>query len=758
MKTESGLSVVMIFFSCQFTLGCLMPAGLIMDVPVSETVTASDTVPSDTTAMATYTELDDLVIVEKKKLVESDGAKLSYNVSEDPEAGSSNILEILRKVPGVSVDAEENVKVNGQSSFKVLMNGREDPMLKGDLKTILKSLPAASIKKIEVISEPGAKYEAEGVGGILNIVTDRKQDLSGFMTQLQGWFNSQQAGGNLNVRAKADKVMIDAQVSYNDGKIFKRPMVIDRETEYLTDASGAIETLHRESRSGWDYTGTGLNMSWEPDSLNLLTLSAHYGYNTWGGPQHDHRRQKDRNGEVIWDLTRDADSYGKYAGTGAQLSYQHTFGKEGHNLVASYEYDYSHLNYFTNYYQLAATGLGDESPFSSSRSKGDDNQHILQIDYANPFDSHHLLETGVKMNLNDSRSDSRSLYGSDKQDARPDPSQSMDLTQFKNIYAAYASYTGSFEKWNVKAGLRYEHTDMGLRYHTPGYRSFTSRLDDVVPNTAVSYNFTPASSLRLAYQTRISRPSLQYMSPYVNDLTPGWVTYGNPDLKSERSHIVSLSYSNYEGKFGGMAKLSYRHVANGINDVIFVKDGLINSTYANIGRDDMAALELNGNWNITDDLWWSVYTSVYYEYLKADSEMLAARNHGWRGNLNMDVGYRLPCKVRLQAYGGFNTPWFDLQSRGSTGYYYGIGANRAFLKDDALTVSLSLNNFLEGRRSNTYTQTSETINLTQTTRFVIWNIGIGVSWKFGGLKGGVKKTSAVIEKENSSGSNRRNDK
>lgn len=164
------------------------------------TMTATPTAETDTVGAAGYTDLEDFVIVQQKKLVESDGAKLTYNVTEDPESGSSNILEILRKVPGVTVDAEDNVKVNGQSSFKILMNNREDPMLKGDLKTVLKSIPASSIKKIEVISEPGAKYEAEGVGGILNIVTDRKQNLSGFMTQLSGWVNSWQAGGYVNSR------------------------------------------------------------------------------------------------------------------------------------------------------------------------------------------------------------------------------------------------------------------------------------------------------------------------------------------------------------------------------------------------------------------------------------------------------------------------------------------------------------------------------------------------------------------------------
>ena len=167
-------------FSLISYLNTITSVAATAEVPDS-TESAVPTAETDTVGAAGYTDLEDFVIVQQKKLVESDGAKLTYNVTEDPESGSSNILEILRKVPGVTVDAEDNVKVNGQSSFKILMNNREDPMLKGDLKTVLKSIPASSIKKIEVISEPGAKYEAEGVGGILNIVTDRKQNLSGFM-------------------------------------------------------------------------------------------------------------------------------------------------------------------------------------------------------------------------------------------------------------------------------------------------------------------------------------------------------------------------------------------------------------------------------------------------------------------------------------------------------------------------------------------------------------------------------------------------
>lgn len=705
----------------------------------------------ETDSLAGYdvTELDDFVIVQRKKLVESDGAKLTYNVAEDPEAGSSNIIDILRKVPGVTVDAEDNVKVNGQSSFKILMNGQENPMLKGDIKTVLKSIPAATIKKIEVISEPGAKYEAEGTGGILNIVTDKKTDLTGFMTKLSGWVNGYQAGANIYACTKLHKVMLDANISYNDGKVWPRSYSRDTKRDYL-DGDGAFSgSLRSKSRykNGWDYTGTTLNMSWEPDTLNLVNISANYGYNTWGSHGQDERTLLDADLAEVWRLQRYSAEKGRYNGVGAQASYQHNFGREGHNLILSYEFDYARQNGHSDSETESLTGILTEEPYTGSRTRQTFASQIVQIDYSNPFSPKHLLEAGAKININNDRSDNKTLGGPDKENATFDESLASAVKQYKDIYGIYASYTGTFDKWNAKAGVRYEHTRMGLDYRIGENPDFTTRLNDVVPNAAVSYNFTGASSLRMAYQMRISRPSLWALNPWINTTTPGQVQYGNPDLKSEKSHNVTLSYSNYEGKLGGSAQLLYRHTANSINDIIFMKDGLLNSTYANIGKAHFAQLSLNGDWDITNSLRWSLYASCSYQYFKAESELLNAKNHGWQYYVDSNVNYTMPCKVRISAFGGFYSPWLDLQGKGSNGYYYGLGLSRSFLKDDALSVSLNANNFLPYRRSNKYTQNSESVMLSSHTVYKCWSVGMSVTWKFGGLKASVKKTAANIEKE-----------
>lgn len=732
-----ALSLIISYLYTSAVEPAALPAG---DATASEA-------PADSISDGDATDLDDFTIVTQRKLVQSDGAKLTYNVTEDPESGSSNIMDILRKVPGITIDAEENIRVYGQSNFKILMNGREDPMLKGDLKTILKSIPAASIKKIEVISEPGAKYEAEGVGGILNIVTDTSRNLSGFMTQLSAWVNSYNAGGYVDGRTKIKNVMLGASVSYNNGHLYPRSYYSDREWEDLTGGENHLLRSSQKGHSGWDYTGVRANMSWEPDTLNLFTLSVNFGDNGWGSHSEETRTMFKPDMSLLWDIRRKFETDGKYNSLGTEASYQHTFGRQGHNLIFSYAFDYGWQHNTSDVFNEAVTGSILESPYSGNRSRSGDASHVFQLDYSNPFNSKHLLEAGAKANINHNRNDSNPVYGTDVSDAVADDAQQVNVSQFKDIYALYASYGGTFASWNVKAGVRYEHTRMGLRYHIGDYPDFTTILNDVVPNAAVSYNFTQASTMRLAYQMRISRPGLWVLNPYVNTLSPGTISYGNPDLKSEKGHNISLAYSNYAGALSGSVKVNYMFVRNSFNDIIFMKDDILHSTYANIGRKQSVEFELNGDWSITNALRWSMYLSATYQYMKAESELLKAKNIGWQYYFNTNVNYTMPCKVRLSAYGGFFTGWMDLQSRGSNGYYYGLSGSRSFLKDDALTLSLSLSNILPVSRRSHYEQVSETAMVRSSNLNKQWNVGLSISFKFGGLKSDVKRTAASIDKE-----------
>lgn len=710
-------------------------------------VAVADVQAADTVA----TDLDDFVIVQTKKLVQSDGAKLTYNVTEDPEAQSGSLLDILRKVPGVTVDAEENVKVNGQSSFKILINNREDPMLKGDIKSVLKSLPGGSIKKIEVISEPGAKYEAEGTGGILNIVTEGGRNLSGFNTRFNAWVNAYQVGGSANGRVKLGNVMLGANLSYNNGNVWPRSSVSESDVEDLTGGPNHLRKRSRKSRYGYDYESLNIDLSWEPDTLNLFTLNSNiYGYGNRG-------RTRDVNAMYAPDLamlwrTEQLNRFrSNQIGGGLQASYQRTFNRVDNTLVLSYMLDGADGYDRTDIWTESVEGDVDESPYIRQKSDAPNMSHIVQVDYSNQFNAKHKLEAGGKVSLSDNKSYSRYYSGADASSLLEDDAQAVKMRQFKDIYAVYASYTGSYSKFGVNAGLRYEHTRMGLRYKIGDYPDFTTYLNDIVPNAALSYNLTDASALRLAYQMRINRPGLWSLNPYRNTTVPGAVYYGNPDLESVKSHDISIGYTNYDHALSGGVKATYRYSGNSITDILFMKDGVMNSTYANVGKDHMFLLSINADWRITSALQWSVWVSPWYNYISADSELVKASNKGWNCSFNSNINYTLPCKLRLSAYGGYQTGWMDLQSRGGEGYWYGLGCSRSFLKNDALSMSLNISSLFPLKRSSKYTQEDETMRYTNNNTYKQWNIGFSVSYNFGSLKSDVKRTAANVEKEEQGG-------
>lgn len=709
-------------------------------------LTATDSVSISMADSLAY-NLDNLVVTARKKLVESNGETITYNMSEDPEAGSATLLDILRKVPGVTVDGEDNIKVNGQSQFKILIDGKENAMFKGDIKIVLKSIPSSSIKKIEVIKDPGAKFDAEGVGGILNFVTDKSRSMEGYIIQLDGWISNYNGGGSADAKFKINKVTMNINVTHNNGRIFPRWYENFGDNLNLTESNNHFLEYYDKSKHSWDYTGVRFNMSWEPDSLNLITVGGIYAYNSWDNDIHRKRTMYDLNDKKLWEISQNISHPGKYNGMSYQASYQHNFKNPDHNLVLSYMIDNSLINSYTTSQIESVTGDISHYPYTYTENPLMYPSQIFQIDYSNRVNEHNKIEAGGKISINREKSENREYSGDDSSDITEIPENNLKLTQIKDIYAAYVSYNGNWNKWELKGGMRYEFTYMGLRYKTGIHSDITVKMSYWVPNLSLSYNISSATNVRLSYSNRISRPGIDIMNPWKNELTPGTISYGNPDLKSVRNHLFSLNYSNYEGKLSGSAGFQYRYIANAIGNIQFIKDGIINSTYANIGKSHYFTLDLDGNWSITNDLRINVYVSGTYQDLRADSELIKAHNSGWQCTLGGNLSWTMPCKIRLSAWGGYWSPWMDIDTKGYSGYYYGIGLTRSFLEDDKLTLSLSAKNFFNPSRKDTYTESNSTMVVHQSWRYDQWALQFSISFKIGGLKTGVKKTAVSIEKE-----------
>lgn len=710
----------------------------------------AQTEEADSLIIPGYEQLDELVIEGEKPVMHTDGAKLTYNVEEDPGADSSNALDMLKKVPMVSVDGDGNVLLNGSSAFKFQLNGMENPMLKQYAGQILQGMPASNIVKIEVITEPGAKEDAEGVAGIINIITERTRSRDGYSGNVSLQAGNRNLTPSLYAILKKNRVTLSANVNYQWG-FGKMKGQQESLAEYLDGSNGKMRTLVGQS-STHQYAGGNLNLSWEPNDNNLFTMGANLFYIDANLPDlYGSTSYSIGDGSPEWSFSQKGFGGMKILNLSVNASYRHNFAPTGNYLVLSYLYNFgkNNLGITRDYTDLVNYSVPFER--EDQRSITFNRGHTVQADYANDFSSeHHLLEVGAKGIFRRNSALSLYQYGTPAGPLFSLPGLDSDIAQPQDIYAGYASYTGSFDKFGVTGGLRYEHTRMGITDKNDPSKNFTNRLSDIVPNAALTWNFTPATNLRLSYQMRISRPSIDQVNPFQLSFTPYEVREGNPDLTSERSHIVNLKLSSFGRVLGGSIGLEYNLADNAITSYTFLRQNAdlttIVTSYANIGKRQDVALTGFATWNIISRMTLTLNGRLAYNSLRAPSEGYS--NHGWSGSIGGFWNYTVADVYKFSAYGTWNSRSLTVQGFSSGFYYYGLSAARDFLADRSLTLSLSANNFLQSRMNfKGYTATPGVIYHNTGSTLSAWNVAVSLTWKFGSLNAQVKKTGVEVKND-----------
>lgn len=718
--------------------------------PVSRSFSVSETQPVANLGKLLISESAELLkgveVVAQKPLVKAEIDKVTYSMEDDPDSKTNSTHEMLRKVPFVTIDGEDNIQVNGSSSFVVHVNGKPNSLMSKNPKDVLKSLPANSVKSIEVITEPGAKYDADGIGGILNIITTSRS-LEGYNVTLNANVNNRGAGASAYGTVQIGKFTVTGNYSYNNQ--FNTPRsYAESEREDFTSEEYKYLTQN-SSHKGESYSQFGyLEGSYEIDTLNLITFSANlFGYgsesNGLGTAQ---MMNAQRQHAYSYNLVSRSENSSTHFN--ANFDYQRSFKKKGEYLTFSYRYGTSPTENeaYTDYddikdYPYDASYLFNQ--FYNNEAKTD--EHIFQLDYTNPINKVHSFDIGGKYILRNNKSESdyfkRSVTESDYYlDERPE----SYYQQTHNIASAYADYMVKTKKISAKAGVRYEHTFSDVKYDKMPERNFDAGFDNLVPSFRIGYQLAPSKMLSLSYQMRIARPNINLLNPFRNTSNPTSVSYGNPDLDPAKSHRFGLTINSFAAKFSTNITLNYRLVNNSIQDYTFMQDGIQHRTYANIGRAQTTSLSVWMNWNPGRKTRISINTSGSYMDYKSKSDQLDAKNHGFQGNMNLNVQQTLPWELRFSAYYGGSTPYISMQGKGSSYSYYGFGLSRAFLKSKRLNVSINTSNIFNKYRtseSETLTSTFRTLSKSKNQQT---SYGINVSWRFGELKARVKKTARTI--------------
>ena len=713
-------------------------------------------------------ELGQVEVVAQKPLVKADIDKIEYNVQDDPDSKSNSVLEMLRKVPLVTVDGEDNIKVNGSSSFKVYVNGKPNNMMSNNPTEVLKSMPANSIKHIEVITNPGPKYDAEGVGGILNIVTVGS-GLEGYTATFSGNVSNMGAGGGLFGTVKSGKLTVSARYNYNYND---RPRSYSggnrRTVGDVTEGSSDLD-YDGSSKGHGNFQSGSMEASYEIDTLRLVSMS----FGLWGGGNNSTSINNSLatapgTSNELYRYVSDGRSKSSWYSIDGGVDYQRMFHVKDRMFTLSYKINTSPQtsdSYSTYNDMHAATDWEDFlKRLYDLNNDGSQNttEHTFQADYTTPIGKIHTLEAGAKYILRDNSSedDRYERQIGTTGDYVLDEEHSSHYKHQNDILAAYMGYGLRVKKISGRLGVRYEHTKQEVKYLLGRGDDFNKNFDDVVPSASIGYKLTDMSNLRFGYNMRIYRPGIWYLNPYLNDSNPTNISQGNSHLDSEKSHSFNLSYSNFTQKFNINLSARYSFTNNSIEQVTEqVKDteieGLQNptgkevlySTYQNIGKSRNASLSGYVNWNATSNT--RIYANLYgnYTYMEGANGL---KNDGWNLFAYGGAQQSLPhdWRISLNIYG--QTPWIMLQGKGSSFFDYGLSVNKSFL-NKRLTLSAFASNFF--KKYTSPTSSIEGVGFTQDSwnRYTRQRFGVSVSYRIGELKASVKKAARTISNDDVKG-------
>lgn len=683
--------------------------------------------------------LSEVTVTAQKPLVKVDLDKITYDMKSDPESQTSSTLDMLRKVPMVTVDGDENIQVKGQSNFKIFMNGKETTMISSNPTQVLKSIPASTVKSIEVITEPGAKYEAEGLAGIINIITE--SSLKGYTgTVRAGLDNYGALNGGLYFSTKIGKWGITTNL--NHGKFRNPGTTVETNRESFNSQEFMYFDQISKGNNNGNFSHGSLSVSYELDTLNLFTLSG----NGFGGGYDSKttgttllRSQSLDTTQMYRNIAENGGLWGGYEGS---IDYQRSFKKKGKLLTTSYKMSYSprgsdnfvdienEINYFDRKQHIQSSSSGAE--------------HTFQLDYTEPFNKKHVIEIGTKYiyRLNQSENDYK-LFNFASNIWEPMTGfTDKKMIHSNGILGAYGSYTYKLEKFSARVGTRLEHTNASIKYN--GDPAFTQKpFTNLVPAVTLSYQTTPSSNVQLSYTQRISRPDITYLNPFRNVSDPKNISQGNPDLIPEISNSFNLNYNLFTQKFNFNTSLSTSFANNSIEQVSMLRDTVVFSTYENIGHSRRTGLSTYLRWQVTKDFNWYFNGFARYSYYSYQLNNKIIDNKGFTYGSFLGASYTLPKNFRLNANGGFTSPSVSLQGTSNGFYYYSLSLTKSFLQRK-LNITANANGFLQKYiqfKSTTETDTyrSENIFTRQSPRF-----GINVSYTFGQMKEQIKKVQRGI--------------
>lgn len=695
------------------------------------------------------TTLGGVTVIADKPLVKMDVDKISYDLQADPEAKVNSVLEMIRKVPLLTLDHEDNIQLKGSGSYRIMINGRPSAMLEKNPKDILRSMPASTIQSIEVITNPPAKFDGEGLAGIINIVTVKKID------------NGYNGNVNINHRFPRGGPGLGSSFNFKQGKfgisvngfgnVFSNPWNIyfnDR-TVFGTNPSSLRQDGEVKNRT--KNMGGSAQLSYEIDSLNLISIQFAANVGEYDGVRN--LQSLLQTPDAILEAYRmSSENSGKWYGRDASLNYQLGFRKSKQQLL-TLSYRYLKLYDDRHSFVMLKDKMNYFLPDFHQFNEGGPQEQTVQLDYVHPFRKA-IMESGVKGIFRNNYSDFRYSSKNLSNGFDLDPALSNQYDNIQNVISFYNSWQLSLKEWSLKAGIRLEQTNINADFISSGILTKQDYIN-LLPSFSVSKKFKSKTSMGITYSQRIQRPNIWDLNPYVDRSNPNLESTGNPALRPVSANNFQLTY-NRSGKTSFNVILSHSFSNNALQYYLLYDAAANVNRFMpdNTGTNNTTGVNINIAHPITSRWNYNFTSNLNYVRVKGYVGKELVGNEGMTGNFMVSTSYRF--EKGWRASGNINyalTPYLNLQGSGIAIFFSGFSVNKDLFKEK-LSLSAQFSNPFNKHMyfpNNILTTDYEFVS---SSRGWFRAFSYGLNYKFGKLKSQVAKNKRGIDNDDVSGGGR----
>ncbi|MES2418513.1 MAG: TonB-dependent receptor [Bacteroidota bacterium] len=658
----------------------------------------------------TANTLSEVTIEGKKNMIENKIDRMVYNAEADATNAGGNATDVMRKVPMLSVDMNGDVQLRG-SAVRVLINGKPSGTMANSVADALKMIPADQIKSVEVITSPSAKYDAEGSGGIINIIT-KKSNAQGVSGSVNTSAGTRQNSGAFNLTAKTGRLSMNTAL----GTMLAYPQ--NSRVAFLNETtnSGVVSSVFQDGFSDWAremYNGS-LGLDYDFNAYNNISTNAKYNRFYNGGPGESNLSINNSAARNI-SLTNASNSNLDW-----NLDYKRTSKKAGEEFSVSGQLTSGdNSNDFTNTLQIPT--LNDI--ITQSNNVGKNKEYTAQTDYVYPFSKSVIFEVGGKGIFRNIKS-------------QYDNNLAKDFDYNQNVGAMYSTISFNLsKKIQFKGGLRAEYTDININNG-----SYNNDYFDIFPSAIISQTLKGSSTLKLSYNRRVQRPSLSYLNPFRNESNQFSVFQGNPLLDPELSDNLELGYSTFIKGSIINASIFYRNTGGIIeraNQVDAIDHDKVLTTFINVGTSKSYGVNLFGSYNPKPK--WTLMSNISANTYQVANPETAINTDTY---LNYTLFFRSANTFSkgwaTELYGVINSSRRTFQGKVDAMYFYGGAVKKEIMKKKGTIGINVLNPFNRDLNIKVVTQSKNSYQV-QDIHYPLRSFGLNFSYNFGKLKFTEKK-------------------